>query len=148
MVSYYVIMESSVLHPRSYSRNLPRRFSNIFSETTWPIEAKFHMESLWDGGMKVCSNSPGHMIKMAAIPIYGKNLQESSSPEPKGRWPWNLVCSIGCLSTTKFIQMMTLGCPLPILRQGQTWSLMLLYGKRVKQMIFQKLLSSMIWNKQ
>ena len=74
-----------MLHPRSYSRNLPRRFSNIFSETTWPIEAKFHMESLWDGGTKVCSNGPGHMTKMAVIPIYGKNLQESSSPEPKGR---------------------------------------------------------------
>ena len=42
--------------------------------------------------------------------------------------------------------MMTLGWPWPILRQGQIWSLMLLYGKKVKQWIFQKLLSSMIWN--
>ena len=24
--------------------------------------------------MKVCSNGPGHMTKMAAMPIYGKNL--------------------------------------------------------------------------
>ena len=23
--------------------------------------------------MKVCSNGPGHMTKMAAMPIYGKN---------------------------------------------------------------------------
>ena len=39
-------------------------FSNIFSsETTGPIEAKFHMESSWDGGTKVCSNGPGHMTK-------------------------------------------------------------------------------------
>ena len=67
------------------------------------------MESPWDGGTKVCSNGPGHMTKMAAMPIYGKNLKKSSSPEPKGRWPWNLVCSMGCLSTTKFVQMMTLG---------------------------------------
>ena len=51
-------------------------FSNIFSsETTGLIEAKFHMELPWDGGMKVCSNSPGHMAKMAAMPIYGKNLK-------------------------------------------------------------------------
>ena len=50
-------------------------FSNIFSETTGPIEATFHMESPWDGGMKVCSNSPGYMTKVAAIPIYGKNLK-------------------------------------------------------------------------
>ena len=27
-------------------------------------------------------NNPGHMIKMVAMPIYGKNLQKSSSPEP------------------------------------------------------------------
>ena len=25
------------------------------------------------GGTKVCSNDPGHMTKMAAMPIYGKN---------------------------------------------------------------------------
>ena len=61
-------------------------FSNILSsETTGPIEAKFHMKPPWDGGMKVCSNGPGHMTKMAAMPIYGKNLKKSSSPEPKGR---------------------------------------------------------------
>ena len=48
-------------------------FSNIFSsEATESIEAKFHMESLWDGGTKVCPNGPGHMTKMAAMPIYGK----------------------------------------------------------------------------
>ena len=45
-------------------------FSNIFSsETTGPIEATFHMEPPWDGGMKVCSNGPGHMTKMATMPI-------------------------------------------------------------------------------
>ena len=60
-------------------------FSNIFSsETTGPIEAKFHMESLWDGRTRICSNGPGHMTKMAAIPIYGKNLKKSSSLEPEG----------------------------------------------------------------
>ena len=48
--------------------------SNIFSETTEPIEAKFHVELPSDGGTKVCSNSPGHMTKMDAMPIYGNNL--------------------------------------------------------------------------
>ena len=47
---------------------------------------KFHMELLWDGQMKVCSNGPGHMTKMATMP----NLKKSSL-EPKGWWPWNLV---------------------------------------------------------
>ena len=33
-------------------------------------------------GMKIFMNALGHMINMAAIPIYGKNLIKSSSPEP------------------------------------------------------------------
>ena len=131
--------------PPSSVRLSSTLFKHLLHRNHWPIEAKFHMESPWDGGTKVCSNGPGHMTKMAAMPIGGKNFKKSF-PEQIGRWPWNLVCSIRCLSTTKFVQMMTLGCPWPILRQGQIWSLMLLYGKKVKQWIFQKLLSSMIWN--
>ena len=61
-------------------------FSNFFSlETAGPIEAKFHVECLWDGGRKEYSNGPGHMTSMATMPIYGKNLKKSSSLEPKGR---------------------------------------------------------------
>ena len=45
---------------------------------------KFHMEPPRDGETKVCSTGPGHMSKMAAMPIYGKTLKKSS-PEPKGR---------------------------------------------------------------
>ena len=49
-------------------------FLNFFSSiTSWPIEAKFHVEPPWDRRTKVCSNGPGHMAKMAAMPIYGKN---------------------------------------------------------------------------
>ena len=132
--------------PPSYVvRRRPHSLNMFFSETTGPIKVKFHMELLWDRGTKICSNGPGHMTKMAAVPIYGKNLKKSSL-EPKGRWPWILVCINGWSSTTKFAQMMTLGWSWPILRQGQIWSLMLLYGKKVKQWIFQKLLSFMIWN--
>ena len=32
--------------------------------------------------MKINTNELGHMTKMAAMPIYGKNLEKSSSPEP------------------------------------------------------------------
>ena len=59
-------------------------FSNIFSETTGLIEAKFRVEPPWERGTKVCSSSPGHMTKIASMPIYGKNLIKSCSPEPKG----------------------------------------------------------------
>ena len=48
-------------------------FSNIFSsETTGPIEVKFHMEYPWDWGTKAYASGPGHMADM---PIYGKNLK-------------------------------------------------------------------------
>ena len=36
------------------------------------------MEPPWDGGTKVCSNGPGHMTKMATMPISGKNLMGTS----------------------------------------------------------------------
>ena len=61
-------------------------FSNFFFlETAWPIEAKFYMEPPWDGRMKVYTTGPSHMTKMAVMFIYGENLKNSSSPEPKGR---------------------------------------------------------------
>ena len=47
---------------------------NISSETALPINAKFYVEPPWEGGTKVCINGPGHMTKMAAMPIHGKNL--------------------------------------------------------------------------
>ena len=55
------------------------------SETTGPIEAKFHVAPPWDGGMKIYSNGPRHMTNMAAMSIYGKNLFKNSSLEPKSR---------------------------------------------------------------
>ena len=65
-----LIVYQSLRRPSSVLR--PSTFSNIFSETTGPIELKFHMETPYDAGTKVCSNGLGHMTKMAATPIYGK----------------------------------------------------------------------------
>ena len=45
----------------------------FFSKTAWAIKAKFYVEPPWKGGTKVCSRYLGHMTKMAAMPIYGKN---------------------------------------------------------------------------
>ena len=48
---------------------------NIFSsETALPIKAKLYVEPPWEGGTKVYINGPGHMTKMTAMLIYGKNL--------------------------------------------------------------------------
>ena len=42
----------------------------FFLNTARPIEAKLHAKPPWDGGTKVCSNGPGHMTKIAIMPIY------------------------------------------------------------------------------
>ena len=72
-----IVYPCSVVRPSSVRRpSVVRRppFSKIFSsETAWPIKAKFYMKHLWEGGTNVYINNPGHMTKMAAMPIYGKN---------------------------------------------------------------------------
>ena len=47
-------------------------------------------------GTKVYINGPVHMTKMAAMPIYVKNLQKSSSPEPVFCDPetWHVASSL------------------------------------------------------
>ena len=51
-------------------------FSNCyFSETTRPIEAKFHVAHPWDEGMKVNTNALYHITKMAAMPVSDKNFK-------------------------------------------------------------------------
>ena len=48
---------------------------NIFSsETALAIKAKLYVKPPLEEGTKVYINGPGHMTKMAAMPIYGKNL--------------------------------------------------------------------------
>ena len=59
-------------------------FSNVFSsETAWPIKAKFYVEPPWERKTKVYKIGLGHMTKIAAMLIYGKNVKKSSSPEPE-----------------------------------------------------------------
>ena len=48
-------------------------FHIVFSETTRPIEIKFHLMTPYDWLAKICTNCYGHMTKMATKPIYGKN---------------------------------------------------------------------------
>ena len=49
-------------------------FKHFSTETAWPIKAKFYVEASWEWGTKVYINGPGHMTKMATMPIYGKNF--------------------------------------------------------------------------
>ena len=53
---------------------VPSTYLNIvFSETTRPMETKFHVTTPCDWLAKICTNCYGHMTKMATKPIYGKN---------------------------------------------------------------------------
>ena len=55
----------------------PSTISNDFSsETTGPTATKFHRQPPGPLGQKTCSNGPGHVTNMAAMPLYGKNLKK------------------------------------------------------------------------
>ena len=55
--------------------------SNIFcSETAWPTKATCRVEPTREVGEKVYIIGTGHMTEMAAMLIYGKNLQNSNRP--------------------------------------------------------------------
>ena len=113
---------------------VPSTHQNIVSsETTRPFELKFHMKTPYDRLAKIYTKCTGHMTKMATKLIYGKKktLLMSSSLEPKGQWPWDLVCIIGDVGSTRFAQMINLGWPWPTLWQGQIWFLMHLFGENL-----------------
>ena len=55
---------SSVVFRRPHSLNI--------SETTRPIKAKDHLKPSQDGEIKI---GPGHIAKIAALPIYGKHCK-------------------------------------------------------------------------
>ena len=50
--------------------------SNDFSsEVIRPVVTKCHIQLPWIGETKSCSNVPGRMTNMAAMPIYVKNVK-------------------------------------------------------------------------
>ena len=61
------------------------------------------MKTPYDKLANMCTKYFGHMIKMTATPVYGKNPLKSSSLEPEG-----LVCSIGDVGPTIFAQIIFL----------------------------------------
>ena len=60
-------------------------YNLFFSKTTGRFGTKVHMKARGRMGMKIYTNELGHMTNMATMPIYGKNLKKSSSPEPIDR---------------------------------------------------------------
>ena len=111
-------------------------FSNIFfSKTTGLIEARFHVESPWDWGTNICSNSHVTWPRWPPASYMVKTLKhllhwnQRPTTLKLGRQHW----------VHKYYQvysMMTLGWPWLILRQGEIWSLILLYGKKGKIVVY------------
>ena len=71
--------------------------------------------------MKIYWHDGGHITKMAAMPIYYKPFKNLLL---RNRWTdfhetW-YVASV-TPAHHNFVQMMTVGWPWPILRQGQIW---------------------------
>ena len=72
LIGELIVYQWSGVSRPSVVRRRPQ-CSKIFSETAGPIKAKFYVEPPWVGGTIFCSRHLGHMTKMAATPIYGKN---------------------------------------------------------------------------
>ena len=71
LIGELIVYQWSGVRPSSVRR--PQCSKIFFSETADPIKAKFYVEPPWVGGTIFCSRHLGHMTKMAATPIYGKN---------------------------------------------------------------------------
>ena len=97
---------SSVTAPGLYT-GLGPLFSNIiYSETT--LEAKLYVDPPLERETK--HNINGYMTKMAVMPIYGRFLLNSSSEQSQMILKLNIgTLNIGDSSSTKFIDMITLG---------------------------------------
>ena len=51
-------------------------------KSNWPVVIKFHIKPPDVERTNIFPNHPGHIINMAAMPIYGKIFKKSSSPVP------------------------------------------------------------------
>ena len=74
----------SVVRPSTY-------LNDFSSETSGPIFFKLHVEPSVKGGLKICSNGHGPLIKMAAMPIYGKKYLLLQNKESFGAESWYIA---------------------------------------------------------
>ena len=53
------------------------------------------MDPPWDGEKKAYLNGPGHLTKMAAMPIYGKNIKNFLLLNQKADYLESLYAALG-----------------------------------------------------
>ena len=115
--AYRIGRPSSVRRPHSL---------NIFSsETTRPISQISYGASLGWGNKSLFKRYWSHDQDGRHAHILVKNLKNLLQNQRP------MILKLGMQHRVlEYYQMITLGWPWPILRQGQIWSRMLLYGKR------------------
>ena len=81
-------LPQGIIHIHVYNHNIQR------SSSLKPLgqSVKFHRKHLYEGGTNLIINKPGHMTKMVAMPIYGKNLQKFSSLKLLNLLQLKLIC--------------------------------------------------------
>ena len=57
------------------------KVKTCFLINSWAIWNQNHMKALGRIGMKIYTNELSHITNMAPMPIYGKNLKKSPTPE-------------------------------------------------------------------
>ena len=72
-----------IFDPRGLSAPVPGLNTSFPLKPLDQSKPNFMWSLLGKGGKKVNINGPGHMTKMTAMPIYGKNLQKNPSQEPE-----------------------------------------------------------------
>ena len=108
-------------------------FLNFFSSiTTRPIEAKLHVEILRMGEWKHLQMVQVTWPILPQCPYMVEKTLKIFFLEPKGGWLWNLLCTIGSLSTIKSVQMMPIGLTLTHFMARSDLVPMLLYEKKLR----------------
>ena len=82
-------INTSVILLINQSKEICEKQFSVFGSKGDQISPLMHVplsyvDSLGSASKKKCSNSLGHLTKMAATRICGKNLFKYSSPEPEG----------------------------------------------------------------
>ena len=100
-----------------------KSFKRLLLWSLWPNFVQISHGATWPPcpvwGNKRLLKLSRSVTKMAAMPIYGKNLLKSSSPEPRMPWGWIFAQIIGNERSTKFAKRIAVRWHLTFLRQGQ-----------------------------
>ena len=112
--------------------------NDFSSETSGPIFFILDAKLSVNGGLRICSNGHGLLIKMAAMPVHGNKtplrtlLQNQASFKDEYWYIASGTQGLPSLFKWWFVQMMTLGWHLTFLRQAQICILWLVWGNLEK----------------